>query len=620
MVLQELLFPNYDTCARYEMYFRMAGEAGVDGAAGEDGRPGGAAGKRAYYDPEERAVHLAGWQRLGFDTYFNCFSVAKWHRYTRLDNLKLRLELKGGFQVTLTHMYSMYTEPFENAFCARVCRSDRRETFEFDIPCDAWERGVVCFRLQSLEGEDNVYYGGAYVTEAEEGALNPVNIAIDICTFRRESFVRRNVELLKRELIENPDSPLRGHLEVFISDNGQTLGDCGLEGPGVHVFANKNLGGAGGFCRGMIEILDAGVGRGFSHVLVMDDDVLIHTDAILRTYRLLQFMKPEHAGRTVAGAMLRLDERSKQHECGGMWDGFMVHNYKTLLDLTDIRNILFNENEDLPNYNAWWFSCVPIAQISDQSLPMPIFIRYDDIEFGLRSSGGIIAMGGICLWHEPFEYKYAPAMDYYEMRNALIVNALHLPGFNARAAIALMRNMIKRSVGRYRYNNCEMTFRGVEDFCKGPEFLLTTDGEALHRDILAAGEKYRPLEELSVRFDEAVYLESQAAETLGQRALRYITLNKHLWPRRGSSIVDAALNGVKDYAGKKRVLNYDVGGHRGFVTEYSARGLIHTVKRYRQTARLLKAKHAQACEAYRQMRPLLTSREFWDGYLGLKKD
>lgn len=638
MILQELLFPNYDTCADYEMYFRLEGEnvaavdAPLDKARDEvihydrlftrraDIHYDDTARRRAYYDPQERAIHLRSWQRAGFDTYFNSFSIGKWCKYTRLDNLRLRLELKGSFQVSLVHMYSMYTEPFENCFCERVCRASERTAFEFDIPCDEWERGIVCFRLYALEGEDNVFYGGGYVTEVDEAALNPVGIAIDICTYRRERFVKRNVSLLNREIIDNTESPLYGHLDVFISDNGQTLDVNALQSDRVHVFPNKNVGGAGGFARGMLEILDMKSLRPFTHVLVMDDDVLIHTDAIVRTYRLLQFMKPQCAGKTVAGAMLRLDNRHMQHECGGWWDGYCVHNYKTLLDLNDIGNILFNENEDQPNYNAWWYSCIPISKISDANLPLPIFFRYDDVEFGLRTGSDIITMGGICLWHEPFEYKCSPATHYYEFRNELIINALHCPDFGIKGVIEVLRYALKVNTGRYRYNECELAFRAVEDFCKGPAFLMSTDGEALHKEIMASGEKIRPLDQLSVHFDELEYLKSQKREDPKKKRIRFLTLNRHLLPRRGDSVVDAALNGVKDFAGKRRVLNYDVGTNRGYVTEYSGKRLLETVKKYRRTVKLLKKEYAAACEAYRQAMPTLTSREFWEGYLGLRKD
>ncbi len=619
MILQRLQFPNFDTCSCYEMYFRtvespqyVAPDSPPPLSRLEEYIP-----QRAYYDAGEKAVHAASWQHLGFDTYFNDFSIGKWRMYTCLDNLKLHLELKGSFVVRLMHKYIMNTEYFSNTFAEQVCRCDERQAFEFVIPCDAWDRGMVCFSLEALECADNVCYGGWYETDVDEEKLNPVNIAIDICTFRRESFVERNVALLKRELIENPDSPVCGHLDVFISDNGQTLDAKKLMSDRVHVFPNKNVGGAGGFTRGMIEVMNMRPKRSFSHVLVMDDDVLINPDALVRTYRLLQFLKPEHAGKTIAGAMLRLDNRSIQHECGGWWDGNYVHACKMHLELTKLEYVLRNDTQDSPNYNAWWYSCIPMSKINDANLPLPIFIRYDDVEFGLRTGSDILSLNGICLWHEPFEYKYSASMEYYHMRNALIVNAFHRPGYDAKAAIGHLRQMVKGNLGRYRYDNCDLVFRGVEDFCKGPEFLLNTDGEALHKEIMAAAVKMQPLQALPVQFDEGVYLRSMKKERIRWKLVRYLTLNKHLLPRRGTGVVDASLNGTKDFAGKHRVLNYDVAGGRGFVTEYNGAKVREVMRKMRKAEKLLKQKHAEACEAYRQAQGTLTSREFWDRYLGL---
>ena len=132
------------------------------------------------------------------------------------------------------------------------------------------------------------------------------------------------------------------------------------------------------------------------------------------------------------------------------------------------------------------------------------------------------------------------------------------------------------------------------------------------------GDRFQPLKELPVRFDENEYIKSQRMEKPGKKLRRFITLNKHLVPRKGDAVVDAALNGVKDFAGKRRVLNYDVGGNRGFVTEYNGRRLRETLSGYRRTVKMMKQKYAPACEAWRQAMPTLTSREFWDKYLGLK--
>ena len=603
MILQALQFPNYDTCSTYEMYFRM----------NEDD-------KRSYYIPEERAVHMKSWQYLYFDTYFNSFSAAKWRKYTNLQNLKLRLELKGAFRIQIMHKFVMNKNSFMNVFEEHSCRLEERATLEFDIPFKSFERGIVCFTLETMDFDDNVYYGGCYVTDVDEAALNDVNIAIDICTFKRETFVERNIALLNREIIENPDNPVNGHLDVFVSDNGRTLDVEKLQSDRVHIFPNKNVGGAGGFARGMIEILNKSVERAFSHALVMDDDVLINTDAILRTYRLLQFIKPEYAGKTIAGAMLRLDNRSMQHECGGMWDGDEVHPCNTFLDMSDIDKILINDNEDEPDYNAWWYSCIPMRKITNENLPLPIFIRFDDVEFGLRTGSDILSMNGICLWHEPFEYKYSSSMEYYHMRNGLIVDSLRLPDsrYGGKAAAAHMKRMIRSNLVRYRYNNCELIFRAVDDFLKGAEFLLKTDGEALHKEIMAAADKFVSLDKLDVQFDDTKLQDSfEWDENRLQYYLRVLTFNGLFFPAKGTAVVDATVNAAKSFNRKSAVLNYDVSGNRGFVTRRDFKRTISTLMRANKVARRLAAMYSSIREEYRAAEKTLTSRAFWNKYLNL---
>ena len=46
------------------------------------------------------------------DSFFNSFAIAKWRRYTRLDNLQLQIELKGRFHVQVLNAYYMNTAPF----------------------------------------------------------------------------------------------------------------------------------------------------------------------------------------------------------------------------------------------------------------------------------------------------------------------------------------------------------------------------------------------------------------------------------------------------------------------------------------------------------------------------
>ena len=601
MILQEMLFPNYDTCPTYDMYFRLD----------ESDRT------VSCFDSSENTIFLPRKQRLYLDTYFNSFSVSKWRKYTNLNNLTLQLDLKGDICVQIYHKFIINGQMLMSIVEEKVCHSEERASFNFELPYASVDNGMFSCGMRSLS-KSGAFYGGRYITDADEASLNKVDIAIDICTFKRETFVERNIALLNAGIIENPESPMYGHLDVFVSDNGKTLDVKKLSSDRVHISPNKNVGGAGGFARGMIEIIDYQKKRDFSHALVMDDDVLINIDAIVRTYRFLQFVNKKYADKTIAGAMLRLDQRHIQHECCGVWDGEMVHSRHSQLNLCNIYEVLKNDSEDVVNFNAWWYSCIPMSKIGNDNLPLPIFIRFDDVEFGLRTGSDIISLTGVCLWHEPFEYKYSSSMEYYHMRNCLIINAYHKPGFDSTSAAKHMLHMVLGNLIRYRYNNCELIFRAVDDFCKGTEFLLNQDGEALHKEIMAASDKFLPLSQLDVMFDEDKYAQGKIwHESRVSRIIRKLTFNGLLLPAKGSSIVNAAVNVPLNFYHKKAVLNYDVSGHRGFVSKRSLAKTISIMFRAAGKAIKLKNRHAAVCSEYRRDQKLLTSRAFWNKYLSL---
>ena len=89
------------------------------------------------------------------------------------------------------------------------------------------------------------------------------------------------------------------------------------------------------------------------------------------------------------------------------------------LDLRTLDACLDNEFEEKCDYNAWWYCTIPMQYVRSDNLPLPIFIRGDDVEYGLRNMKNLILMNGICVWHEPFEFKYSSSMYYYIFRNTL---------------------------------------------------------------------------------------------------------------------------------------------------------------------------------------------------------
>ena len=599
MDLQELLFPNMETCPTFEMYFRT-----------NEGS------KRAWADSRLGAIRVPRWCALELDTYFNSFSVGKWRKYTRLKTLRLRRELSGAFRVQLVHWQKLKGQLEKAVLAERVCESAQRQAFELDFPGELPARGVVAASLYAV-GENCAFYGGEYQTDADEDDLNPVDIALDICTYRREKYVERNIAMLKRDIMDDPACELGDHLEVFICDNGRTLERNRFEDDRVHVFPNRNVGGAGGFTRGMIEVIDSP--RRFTHVLLMDDDVLVNPDALLRTYRLLRLLKPEYAGKTVAGALMRLDDRCVQYENAAVWTGeYVPVALKGDLDMRKVDSVVFNEQEETASYSGWWFSCIPMAKIDNDNLPLPLFVHRDDIEFGMRTGSDILTLNGVCIWHETFDNKYASSLLYYEVRNDLILNALRLPKY---PAIGNARTFLRRSVGnivRYRYGNCELMRRGLDDFLAGPDKLIVTDPEALNAEIMAASDVLKPVEELDMPFDEASHEAGIEKRKDFVEMARLFFMNGLFLPAQGTAVVNIATSWPRNFYRKKAVLNYDETTGKGFVSRRDFKASVSALlKAFGAAWRLLRGYDA-AAKRYREAEPILTSRSFWNEYLGLK--
>ena len=284
MLLQKLLWPRVGICTEDRLYYRM---------------------KAPSFRDEGDILRIEQGERVCFDTYFNSVSADKWRRYTAAQNFSLRLKLSGKLRVVLCSRHFINSQSVRAVLAEKVVQADSVQEFCFDFPKGA--DGMLFFELQALSG-NAAYCGGAYECDAAEKDVQPVKIGVDICTFRREPFVMGNIARMRSDILENTASPLHNHLEVFVSDNGQTLDYDKLNSDTVHVVPNANVGGAGGFTRGMIEILKANEnGAGVTHVLVMDDDIVLDTDVLLRTYTLLSLRKPEYADVFVGGAMLRLE-------------------------------------------------------------------------------------------------------------------------------------------------------------------------------------------------------------------------------------------------------------------------------------------------------------------------
>lgn len=593
MILQKILFPHPDVCSRTAMYFK---------------------GENVVACMSDAHCVMTNGATLTTDTYFNAFSVGKWRQYTTIDNLNLRLRVKGDFHLRVRHARKMHNTVKNKVIADKKISATELQDVTVPVPLTE-NAGLYYFELEALSADAELW-GGAYESYVDENALENVKIAIGICTFRREAYVANNMGVLNKEILENPESPMYQHLEIFISDNSQTL-NPDLATDAIHIFPNRNLGGAGGFGRSMIEIMQAKAEKGLTHILLMDDDVRLNPDSLLRTYTMLRMIKPEYKDAFIGGHMLKIDAPNIQSEAADHWDIVTHHPVKYNYDLEKMDFLIKNEIEDSVNYLSWWYCCMPIGVVTENNLPLPIFIKRDDIEYGLRNGTKFITMNGVCVWHEPFDYKSASYLEYYYFRNMCIMNSRHRLSFSAKRLIAEVRNRTMTFLLRYRYKDAELSLLGVQHYLKGIDWLKKQDGEKLNAAVMQLGYKKEPIENLDYVFTHGIYERNLKVKAPGrkQKLLRKLTLNGWLLPANKTVLVPAYQPSTALFYRAKKVVNYEESSNTAFITTRDYRNLFYILKMYLETVRMIKKDYKKVTLEYRDRYDELINLKFWNEYL-----
>ena len=604
--LQNLVFPKPGICYEQEMFFRLV--------------PISVESRSPYaFDAQTQMLQVDKYGVVVFDTYFNGLSIGKWKNYTTVQTYSLWLEMQGAFAVTLLH--SKYTNGavIQKVLAVKKFCCQERMRVKMVFPeCDAV--GAIAFRVESLE-DGSVLYGGGYA--AEESAEEPrdVGLALNICNYNREAYIYRNIGIIQRYILDNPESELREHLSIFIADNSATIDAGRLPAGCTHVYPQGDFGSAGGFCRGLMEIQRANTDNRLTHAVMMDDDILIEPGSLERMYAFLRFVKEEYRSAFVGGALLRLDFQHIQTTHGGEWDWYGEYIFhKCNANLLSLEDTLKNEVEDGAKINAWWFHCIPLSEISQENLPYPFFFHMDDMEYDLRNCKQVIHLNGICVWHEPFEYKPGSHLCYYNTRNILITNMLHQDGMTATSAKSVLNKQFFHTLWTYRYKEAELVLRGAEDAFRGPEWLIEQDPEALLEDVLAQGYKKQMMDQLPIRLDYNQYLDAfrgGAPETKWQRRIRRWSLNGYLRKAKRDAIVPMYSPLIRTVYRAKRVMNYDPISERGFITEKSYKEFFRLLIRYLKVRRLISRQFEAVRKEYKEEFPNMTNDTFWRSYLGI---
>lgn len=564
-------------------------------------------------------IYFRGSGHAGFDTFLNGFSCGKWKKYTIIETAFITLKLKGDFMLRLMHSKLRNGEVVETLISEREIHSEEtvEVTEEFG---KLYDEGIFYVTLDAL-GEGCMLYSGFYGT-CDLEPTQEVKLAINICTYRREQYVARNMEILKKDILNNEDSPCYGKVWVHISDNASSLDGIVDSQRNITVDKNANLGGVGGFTRGIIETQKRVKAQGYTHVLLMDDDATISSAAVEANYLFLAYLKPEYFGYTVGGKLLVLGRPYEQFEVGAQWNEGRIIALKNERDMRLRKEVLDSEREDeTVEYQGWWYCCIPLQEIGTDNLPLPIFIHRDDVEYGLRTGKErFIYMNRICIWHEAFAGKMPGPLDYYDIRNLCITNAIHCPEYTKEDFKKFFSKWVWGNIGKYRYKYVDYNVKAVEDFCKGIDWLLNTDASTLHQELMAMNYKAKPVAEWNGYAgitQKELEMREGGFENPGaiMRKLHIMTANGFFFPeKRRKVVVSEPYGNVHVLYRRRGTIVVDNYGN-GLYLERDRKQFWECKKKLEAALKLIDEKYDEAVKSYRDRYKELVSQEFWEKYL-----
>ncbi|WP_433609025.1 glycosyltransferase [Prescottella agglutinans] len=428
---------------------------------------------RRAHATSRTSVSIGAESEVSFCSYFNAFPASYWRRWSILESVVLRIELSGHCRV------DVYRSKADGSRIHVEGKEFREGILEFDVDLGPFEDGGWIWFDITADADVELLSAGWY---APIDAPGEANVAVGIPTFNRPTDCVKALRALASD-------PLVADVvkKVIVPDQGtrKVRDEPGFDeaaaalGDKLTMHDQGNLGGSGGYSRIMYEALK---NTDCEQILFMDDDIEIEPDSILRALAMSRFAKSPIL---VGGQMLNLQERSHLHTMGEvikrenfMWSAAPNVEYdhdfaKRPLSDRD-RSQLLHRRIDV-DFNGWWMCMIPRQVAEEIGQPLPLFIKWDDVEYGLRAKAAgypTVTMPGTAIWHMAWSDK-DDAIDwqaYFHLRNRLVVAALHMPDKNGVAS--LIADTVKATVKHLlclEYSTVAIQNLAIQDFLAGPE-------------------------------------------------------------------------------------------------------------------------------------------------------
>lgn len=406
------------------------------------------------------------------NTYFGRFPASYWQRWTAVTEVEIVATVQGQGRMSVVasdvNGETRTVAVREVADAGKVSLTAAIDRFvDGGALWVEWEAGAEQLRVEDM----------AWTVESPE-KLRPV--AAVICTYNRADECVATLTAIAEDpaFLQSTDA-------VYVVDQGTDRVDSrpgfaavqDALGQRLVYLTQPNLGGAGGFTRGLFEVTSV-PGAEHANVIFMDDDILCEPETIAR---MNAFANRTVEPAIVGAQMLYLLHPDQLHvgaetaDLAGLSAGIASPKALSADDLSE-------KQQDVrvdAGYNGWWSCLIPAEIVTAVGYPLPLFFQWDDIEYGFRSRAAgfaTVTLPGAGVWHADFGWKdWDDWHRYFNIRNALVTSALH-SGFEGKVIAKGLLVQLGRYVLSMQYGLAYTLIKAVEDFSRGPE--IFTDGGA----------------------------------------------------------------------------------------------------------------------------------------------
>lgn len=559
---------------------------------------------------------LANVNEYKFNTWMNLFAAKKYYYYCDLGNVYLDLKIKGQYKLQITGSNRNFAfDRIDNVILSQDCDGDTC----VQIPYPEKYEGIY-FTIIEDKANPIEFYKASYCSDREVNRDN--KLAIVTCTFKREDYINKNIRLFERFIEQNPE--LNDKIKLIVVDNGKTL-DVNRSNDRVKIIPNMNAGGAGGFTRGLMDVMEQNVG--YTRVLFMDDDVEIFPESFYRTLILSNYLKEEFKDSFINGAMLDLYDKSKFFENLAIQDKLWVRafhiaqnlNLNNILKINNIPTSVF-ENEYEKVDTAWWFHCFDVSCVQKKGLPSPIFFRGDDVEWSWRNYGKHhISMNGICVWHAPFAFRVSKVADYYYLpRNMFYINSIFTKNFKytySQYYIEKFNYLLKS----YDYTSLDLLLKSMEDILKGSNiFRENPEDQFKNVNQIAKQVEYRTATNDEIETAKNGYFKSKKWR---KKLVKYIDnsfikIPKFLFKKHAT--VSEWYPPVEAFSLVKEVSVVNLFTNKTTIRRYDRKRTLYYKKEFYKLLKQIDSNYDKLHTDYINAHKEFSTFEFWEKYLELK--